>query len=120
ARSKSVVQTVHLLRGIANSGEASLRSSVEPLLDHAKPTLRGAAVEALRLMPGAEIDRLIAERLAHESDYSALRAAVNAAKTRVPSAFLAAALADLSGRAQDSQARYRAVLILVDWLPHVP
>jgi hypothetical protein len=38
----------------------------------------------------------------------------------LPSAFLAAALADLTGRTQDSQARYRAVLVLTDWLPRVP
>jgi hypothetical protein len=119
-RSDSTIRRVHFLRGIANSGDVSLLSSVRPLLEHSEPSIRGAAVEAVRLMPGAEADRVIAERLQREGDYSALRAAVNATKTRLPSAFLAAALADLTGRTQDSQARYRAVLVLTDWLPRVP
>jgi hypothetical protein len=119
-RSGTLVRKVHFLRGIANSGAESLFTRVQPMLEHSDPILRGAAVEAVRLMPGPEADRVIAERLQREVDYSALRAAVNAAKTRAPSSLLAAALADLTARTPDSQARYRAVLILSDWLPRVP
>lgn len=113
-------ERVHILRGIANSGEASLLGAVRPLLGDEDESIRGAAVEALRLMQHDEVDGLIATRLDQDQSPVALRAAVNAAKLRAPTAPLAAALSRAALGSGDSQTRYRATGLLVEWLPRRP
>jgi len=67
-----------------------------------------------------EVDGLIATRLDQDQSPVALRAAVNAAKLRAPTAPLAAALSRAALGSGDSQTRYRATGLLVEWLPRRP
>ncbi|MBN2192597.1 MAG: hypothetical protein JW751_07245 [Polyangiaceae bacterium] len=63
AAATSRTERVLALRAVENSGHEALLERVRPLLTDADPTLRGAAVEALRLMRAVEIDSLIASSL---------------------------------------------------------
>lgn len=113
-------ERVHLLRGVANSGAPELLPLVRPLLTHSDAIVRGAAVEALRLMDAPEVDGIIAERLRVERSYESLRAAVNAARVRTPSVTLVGALSLAARASEDSQTRYRAASLLASWLPQRP
>lgn len=117
---ESSAMRIHLLRGVANSGDSAAFAAVAPLLTSEDDSTRGAAVEALRLMDHPEVDAVIAGRLLEERSHVALRAAINAAKTRTPSAALAAALSQVALQSDDSQARYRAVLLMSTWLAAEP
>ena len=48
---------VHVLRGIANSGHPEALTSVKPLLYAPSTKVRAAAVDAIRLMPGDEVEQ---------------------------------------------------------------
>lgn len=117
---ESSAMRIHLLRGVANSGDSAAFAAVAPLLTSDDDSTRGAAVEALRLMDHPEVDEVIAGRLLEERSHVALRAAINAAKTRSPSGALAAALSQVALQSDDSQARYRAVLLMSTWLAAEP
>jgi hypothetical protein len=114
------LETVHLLRGIANSGFAGALPVVQPLLGHADDTVRGAAVEALRWMDDPAVDGLIAGRLRAEQRPFALRAALNAAKIRQPTPPLAEAVAAVATTAKDDHSRYAAIELMARWQPAQP
>jgi hypothetical protein len=120
AAERSSLHTVHLLRGIANSGDAAAFDAVLPLLVHENDSIRGAAVEALRLMPHPRVDGAIAKRLRDERHPSALRAALNAVKPRAASDELTGAVAEVALSSRDSQARYRATRLLAGWFRQQP
>jgi hypothetical protein len=114
-RSTDRAERVHALRGIANSGDPKLFETLLPLTSDPDDTIRGAAFEAMRLMPRPEVDVLLAERLPSESSHFALRAELNAAKARTPSATLAQALTSVAKTSTDTQSRYRAVKLMASW-----
>jgi hypothetical protein len=116
AQTQSTSERVHLLRGIANSGDSSLLTAVTPLLRSEDASVRGAALEALRLMDAPEVDGIIAHSLRNESSYQALRAAVDTARVRTPSDTLGRALGEAARNSQDSQTRYRATQVLARWV----
>jgi hypothetical protein len=119
-RERDVSERVHLLRGVANSGDPALLSLVRPLITNKNSSIRGAAIESIRLMDHAEVDALIAARLKLEQNAVTLLAVLNAAKTRRPSAELAAALTELALHGKGEQARQQAVTLLGGWLPQRP
>jgi hypothetical protein len=119
-RSRDPADRVHLLRGIANSGDPALLMLVRPLLVDKSSSLRGAAIEAIRLMDHPEVDDLIASRLRREENAVTLLAVLNAAKTRTPSAKLSVALSELALHAKGEQARQHSVSLLASWLPARP
>jgi hypothetical protein len=120
ANERSSLHTVHLLRGIANSADGAAFDTVLPLLVHDNDSIRGAAVEALRLMQHPLVDGAIAKRLREERHPSALRAALNAAKPRAASDELSDAVAEVALSSRDSQARYRATRLLAGWFGQRP
>ena len=119
-QAKERAERVHLLRGIANSGDPALLEAVLPLTTIDDDTLRGAALEALRLMPRPEVDEVLARRLRVEESHFALRAGLNAAKVRAPSTLLSRAVAYVAETATDTQSRYRAVKLLSNWRSQTP
>jgi hypothetical protein len=120
ARERSNVRLIHLLRGIANSAAPAAFETVLPLTAHENDGVRGAAVEALRLMEHPRVDGVLADRLRREQNPNALRSVLNATKTRTPAADLADAVSGVALSSPDSQARYRAVRLLAEWLTHLP
>ncbi|HEX6764899.1 MAG TPA: HEAT repeat domain-containing protein [Polyangiaceae bacterium] len=119
-RASAAVERVHALRGIANSGDSAAFPAVRALLTDENDSVRGAAVEALRLMDHPDVDATIAARLTRERSNQALRAVLNAAKLRTPSPLLAEALSTVALSSKDSQSRYRAVQLMASWLDEEP
>lgn len=111
---------VDVLRGIANSGYAPALSRVRPLLLDADPSTRTAAAEALRLMPGPDVDFLIAAHMGADENQNVRLAALNAAGLREPNDQLVAAVVDTVENAPDSQSRGKAVRLIERWLPKRP
>jgi hypothetical protein len=108
---------VHLLRGLANSGHPKVLAAVTPYLTDADDTLRGAAVEALRLVQDPAADELIARRLSEETSHVALRAGLNAVRRRGSPQVIVKAVESVARNAADQHVRYEAVQLLAGWLP---
>ncbi len=119
AAATSRTDRVLALRAVANSGHEALLEPVRPLLTDADPTLRGAAVEALRLMKVPEVEPLITAALG-DARPSVRRAALNAAKVREPTPALLAAVGQAARAGADAGTRKDAVLLLERWLPAHP
>lgn len=119
AAATSRTDRVLALRAVANSGHEALLERVRPLLADADPTLRGAAVEALRLMKVPEVDPLITAALG-DARASVRRAALNAAEVREPTSALLAAVSQAARASADAGTRKDAVLLLERWLPAHP
>jgi hypothetical protein len=117
-RAKDADARVRVLRGISNSGDSSLLGYVAPFLEAKEPTVRQAAVDALRLMADARVDPLLAARL-HDVDLSVRVTTLSAAKERPePRSVLIDALTALaSDREQHNTARYHAIKALGSCLP---
>jgi hypothetical protein len=117
---KKEVDKIHALRGIANSGHDGAFDAVRPLLKDPSPQVRGAAVEAIRLMRHESVDTLIIEQLEQDTESSVRLAALNAMKMREPSDELASALTRLVRTTDDPYARLKAVELMGRWLPQRP
>ena len=111
--------TVSLLRGIANSANARAFDSVEPYLKSESAALRGAAVDAVRLMSGARVDSVIESMLDDTTDNVRL-VAVEALRLRQPSPGLIAAARRVAQNDKSSSVRQRAVVVLAQWAPDHP
>jgi hypothetical protein len=109
-------QKVTVLRGLANAGDAGAMEAVRPYLGSGSAQLRAAAVQALRLVPSPEVDRLIAERLASEQERLPRDEALSAASPRPASPVLVAAVEKVASTAPDPQGRLLAVRLLGHWL----
>jgi len=110
---------VHVLRGIANSGHPEALTSVKPLLYAPSTKVRAAAVDAIRLMPGDEVEQLIAAQLMGTNPEAQL-AAVDAIAVREPSAPLLKALTNGGPVAEKPSTRMRAIAVMLKWLPSHP
>jgi len=119
SRASQSAQRVHLLRGIANSGDPSALPAVRPYLVSADPLLRSAAVESMRLMQDPEVDSLIRERLEDQRS-SVRRAALDTARARRATKQLAGAVERVATRADDGYSRMEAVRLLGMWLSQLP
>jgi len=85
---------VDVLHGIANSGYAPALARLRPMLLDADSSIRAAAVGALRQMPSAEVEPLIALRMVADEKQGVRLAALDAAAAREPSDRLVAAVSD--------------------------
>jgi hypothetical protein len=117
---KSEVMTVQALRALANSGYVAALSDVRPLLTHKNPSLRGSAVEALRLMPLPEVDVIIAERLSTETEDKALLSVLNAVSTRDPGEALSKVLDTVLRTHKSPHVRIEALRVVSVWVEHRP
>ena len=111
---------VTVLRGIANSGYAGALGAVLPLLDDRRDRVRMAAVRALQSMQDPKADGLIAERIRHDTSDDVRISAVAAAEVREPNGDLASAVVKAGTDAADARVRYRAVELMIRWLPARP
>ncbi len=111
---------IDVLRAIANSGDPELLDALLPLATAREAEIRGAALEAMRLMDTTRVDDILVERIANEQDPEVLRAAVNAAKPRSPTAALAETVALLAQQEDNAYVRKDAIAVLKRWLPDHP
>ena len=110
---------VHVLRGIANSGDSDALQAVKPWLGSTVSKVKTAAVDAIRLMPGEAVERLLAEQFKGNNPEAQL-AAIDAMIVRDPSTILVQALAEGAKNAEKPATRLRAAGLLQKWLPGHP
>lgn len=108
------------LRGIANSGDGAAFATVAPLLTDEASTVRIAAVDAIRLMPGADVEKALIERLEHDTSTGARLGVVGAAIARPRSEALTAAVERAASKDANSGVRSQCVRALAKWLPETP
>jgi HEAT repeat protein len=78
------VQRRRALGALGNSGAESALPSVQPYLDSGSEATQVSATEALRRMPGAQIDLLLADQLRHSPIAGVRIAAADAIRYRDP------------------------------------
>jgi len=109
-----------LLTALGNSGLPEIVPYVQPYLQSNSESLRMDALNALRRVPGAEIDEVMSRRI--ETDPSSLvrTAGLIAVSERSPSVVVTRAL-DTSVRSdKDPQVRATELRTIVAWLPLEP
>jgi hypothetical protein len=119
-QAKIDMDVVTVLRSIANSGHADALPRVLPYLSDDREKVRAAAVRALQSMRGPQVDGILAAQLKKDPSSKVRIAAVAAAQVREPSAELAGALVAASTEATDARVRFRAIELMVRWLPKRP
>jgi hypothetical protein len=110
-------ETLTALRAVANSGYDPAMPKVHRYLDDDREQVRVAAVRAVQSMRDASADRIIAVKLASDPSILVRISAIDAASARGPSDILVGALAKAGTSTTDPHVRYRAVELLVQWLP---
>jgi hypothetical protein len=110
---------VEVLRGIANSGNASAFSAVKPLLEDKTPKVHAAAIEAVRLMVHPEVDAILAQAVT-QPNHTVQGSAIDAISVREPSPVLLSALETASGSTFTTAVRVKAVQIMGHWLAKRP
>lgn len=109
-----------VLRGIANSGYAGALDRVRPYLRDRRSDVRAAAVRALQSMHAPEVDALLAQSLASDASPDVREAAIASAQVREPTDAVIDALASAGKQASDAHVRFRAVELMIRWLPSRP
>lgn len=117
---KDDMYVVRVLRSIANSGYTRALPRVIPYLTDEREKVRGGAVRALQSMQDPQIDGILATRLRDDESSVVRLAVVDAAQVREASPVLADAMASVSTEAADSHVRFRAVELMIRWLPQRP
>ncbi len=108
------------LRGIANSGYAPALPKLLPYLSDDRDKVRVAAVRALQSMHDPQVDGILAARMRTDTSSKVRVSAIVAAQVRKPSDELASGLASAGMASSDATVRYRAVELMVRWLPERP
>ena len=119
-KSKEPQARTKVLRAIANSGHSAAYAAAAAHLRDDDAAVRQAAVDAIRLMPGAEVDASLAERLRGDDSLNVRKAVVRNLRLREPTEATASALAAVAVEATEHSLRHDAVRRLVQWLPKRP
>lgn len=115
-RTKDPLVIVTALRAIANSGHEKAFSAVERQLASADSEVRGAASEALQLMPDPRVDAKLAARIADDSVIEVRVAALRAARLRTPSPLIEKAVIQSARTDATPAVRLGAVRALERWM----
>jgi len=113
---KSEMKLIEALRAIANSGFAPAVEKIKPYLKDVREQVRVDAVAALALMADPAVDGILVERLTLDSAKKVRLAALEAIGGRAPNDVLASGLRQ-NLEADDPHVRFRAVEIIIRWLP---
>ncbi|MBM4361753.1 MAG: HEAT repeat domain-containing protein [Deltaproteobacteria bacterium] len=117
--SKDRPSRLDALAGISNSGYPGALASVLPLVANQDPLIRGAAVQALRLMDHADVDRLLIAAT-EDADLTVRATAIQSMGNRTPTTALGAAVAKRALEDTTSRVRMQAVQLLVRWQSTLP
>ena len=119
-QAKNPTDKVTALRSIANSGYAKALARILPYLSDDSEKMRSAAVRALQSMRDPRVDGLLAARL-HDDGSNVVRlSALDAVQLREPSPVLTDAVVAAGTQATDTHLRFRAVEVMIRWLPQQP
>jgi Lipoprotein amino terminal region len=106
-----------VLGAIMNSGYDRALPAVTPFLSDAREPVRVAAVRSLQSMQSSQINGLLAGALQSDASSDVQISAIDAARVREPDDTLTHALSGAATQATDARVRYRAVDLIVQWLP---
>jgi hypothetical protein len=117
---KNPTDLLTVLRAIANSGYARALPEVVPYLSDDRDEVRSAAVRALQSMRDPQVDGLLASRLHDDASNVVQLSALDAVQLREPSVVLTDAVITMGTQAADTHVRFRAVEVMIRWLPQRP
>ncbi len=109
-----------VLRGLANAAEPRALPLVKPLLVDESVRMRQAAVDAIRLVPGSEVDAILSERLKSDNAVSVRSAVLSSAMVREASPLIRKSIGDAAISDSNSGIRKKSLKLLVRWLPTSP
>jgi hypothetical protein len=118
-RAETPAQKVEALRGIANSGHSQALGAVRPFFASEHGKVRVAAIDAVRLMKGQEIDGILIAALADGAP-DVQMAAVEAIAVREPNEALSQALAAAPEKIAKAATRLKVVRVMERFLPQRP
>jgi hypothetical protein len=118
ARTESTLVTV--LGALSNSGFAKAFDAVQPYVHHSSEAVRVAAVRSLQSMRLRAVDGVLASSISSDPSSQVRISALDAARVREPSDEVSKALSDVATSAVDPRVRYRAVELMIQWLPQWP
>ena len=102
-----------VLHAIGNAGHPESVQAVQPFLQHADAKLRGAAIQAVRRVPGTDAEQMITAGLLQDLDSSVRQEALDVLGSRQPATAVAlAAIIDRAQRDVDARIRYKCVSLL--------
>ncbi|HKY38226.1 MAG TPA: hypothetical protein VJN18_19925 [Polyangiaceae bacterium] len=107
---------IEALRAVANSGFSPTFDKVKGYLNDKREQVRVDAVAALALMPDAAVETPLVERLTLDGAKKVRLAALDVIGSRTPSDVLVSGLRQ-NVTADDPHVRYRALEIMIRWLP---
>ncbi|MET0591661.1 MAG: HEAT repeat domain-containing protein, partial [Polyangiaceae bacterium] len=108
-------QKCTLLTALGNAGSADSVTAILPFFENDSPAIRACAAQALRRIPGAEADALLA-RASHDSAEEARYAAVEAISDRTPSGELVTVIARTATQESVNRIRASAVHTAARWV----
>jgi HEAT repeat protein len=118
-RASSDIQHIEVaLGGIANCGCDQALPEVTAYLTDGTEGVRVQAVRALQAMRDPKVELLLATRMTTDASRNVRMTAIESARIRPePSDLLARALSQAAISDSDAHVRYRAVELLIEWLP---
>ena len=120
ASATDTADRVRVLRGLANAGLAAALPELQALVSKSEDeAVRGAAIEAMRLIADPAVDDALAQFLATE-DRGLRTAALRAADRRESTLVLARALEVVALTAKRAHERSAAVKVLGEWRADLP
>lgn len=119
-KSKKPDERMIILRGFANAGTPESVPLVAPLLLSEDQREREAATDALRLVPGTDVDTLLSERLSKDLSVNVRMSVVSAALVREQSPVLEHAIVQAALHDENSGVRKQAVRAMARWLRDAP
>jgi hypothetical protein len=108
---------VTVLDAIANSGYGGAMMAVVERLKNGPEEVRVAAASALRSMREPGVDDVLATTIGSDPSNKVRISAMDAARVREPTEVLTRAVAASASAAADPHVRYRAVELIIQWLP---
>jgi len=109
-----------LLTAVGNSGLPEIVPYVQPYLQLDSESLRMEALNALRRVPGAAIDEIMARKIVRDPSPLVRTGALIATSARPPSTVVTRALDESIRSEKDTQVRSTALRTIVAWLPLEP
>jgi Lipoprotein amino terminal region len=116
AATDSASRRTTLLTALGNAGASEAMAEIQPFLGDASAEVRAAAVQALRRIPGATADELLAAAT-HDASSTVRTSTVDAISERAPSDVLVNAISNAVLREPQDRTRALAVGVAADWLP---
>jgi HEAT repeat protein len=101
--------------GLGNSGHPDAADSIIKQLNSPSIVMRVEALDALRLLPGPEVSRTIAQSMTSDQDASVRVAAIGSARVRAPDEDLARGLLNAWTQDPDESVR-KSAGAAIDWI----